>query len=59
MHQDDLADTAGGEDVPDAIARDDDGDVAGDAVVEADVGDGGDRRLAGDVADRARRRARR
>ena len=50
MHQDDLADLAGGEDVLDAIARDDDGDVAGDAVVEADVGDGGDRRLAVDVA---------
>ena len=50
VHQDDLADLAGGEDVLDAIARDDDGDVAGDAVVEADVGDGGDRRLAVDVA---------
>ena len=54
VHQDDLADIAGGEDVPDVVARDDDGDVAGDAVVEADVGDGGDPRLAVDVADRAR-----
>ena len=54
VHQDELADLAGREDVPDAVARDDDGDVARDAVAEADVGDGRYGRLAVDVADRAR-----
>ena len=39
MLQDELADLDGGEDGPDAVALDyDDGVVAGDAVVEDDVG---------------------
>ena len=39
--QDELADLDGGEDGPDAVALDyDDGVVAGDAVVEDDVGTG-------------------
>ena len=37
-------------DVPDAIARDDNGDVAGDAVGEAGVGDRRDRQMAVDDA---------
>ena len=48
MHQDEPVDLAGGEDVTDAVARDDD-DVAGDAA----CGDGRYGLLAANSADRA------